>query len=81
MRRGRAPGEVPAVFAAAFATLGVPAQVVHTAPSELAAVRDALAWARAGDLLVLPTHVSKAEVAALLAQLVEAGWQAGEALP
>lgn len=81
MRRGRAPGEVPAVFAAAFASLGVPAHVVHMAPSELAAVRDALAWARAGDLLVLPTHVSKREVAALLSQLVESGWHAGEAVP
>jgi hypothetical protein len=69
------------VFAAAFKKLDVPDTCVSTAPSEVDAVREALAWARAGDVLLLPTHVSKAAVGALLAQLVDSGWKAGEALP
>jgi UDP-N-acetylmuramyl tripeptide synthase len=81
MWRGRTAGEVPAVFTAAFAALGVPDGVVSTAPSEIDAVREALAWARAGDLLLLPTHVSKPEVGALLERLKETGWEAGQALP
>jgi hypothetical protein len=51
--------------------------------SEVDAVRAALAWARPGDVLVLPVHARTArnEVAALLERMRRAGWCAGQALP
>jgi hypothetical protein len=49
---------------------------------EAQAVREALAWARPGDLLVLPVHEPAARdaVVALLDRLRDAGWNAGQAL-
>jgi len=51
--------------------------------TEMGAVRRALAWAQAGDLLVLPVHALKAKtaVAALLDALESGGWRSGDALP
>ena len=50
---------------------------------EARAAREALAWARAGDVLVLPIHEPGArdEVVALLDQLQATHWRAGVALP
>jgi hypothetical protein len=50
---------------------------------EALAVREAMAWARAGDLLVLPVHEPAARdaVVAMLDALRDAGWDAGQALP
>jgi UDP-N-acetylmuramyl tripeptide synthase len=50
---------------------------------EFDAVRDVLAWAREGDVLVLPIHGSdvKPRVAALLDDLQDGGWIAGSPLP
>jgi UDP-N-acetylmuramyl tripeptide synthase len=79
--RGRAPGEVPGLIEDELYALGAPAEAVGRAESELAAVRQALAWARPGDLLLLLTHESRDEVLALLATLAERGWRPGEALP
>lgn len=75
--RGRAAGDVPAVLRGALIAAGVAETQVSVSPTELDAVRDALAWARPGDLLVLPTHVEKTAVAALLTQLAADGWTAG----
>jgi len=44
-------------------------------------VRDALAWSRPGDLLLLPLHTHRDEVLDLLSSLVERGWCPGEELP
>ena len=49
--------------------------------SETAAVRAALGWAEAGDLLVLLSHAARARTLAFLDRLTESGWRAGEALP
>jgi UDP-N-acetylmuramyl tripeptide synthase len=78
MLRGRAPGEVTALLRDALLATGAPAEVVDYAPSELEAVRMALRWAAPGDLLVLPTHVQKREVHALLDALAARGWMAGD---
>jgi hypothetical protein len=51
------------------------------AGASMDAVRAALRWAQPGDLLVLPTHVQKDEVEALLDALSGGGWQAGSPLP
>ncbi|MGH7527332.1 MAG: Mur ligase family protein, partial [Gemmatimonadales bacterium] len=79
--RGRPPGEIPALFASELRRLGVSAEAISCPGSELAAVREALAWARPGDLLVLTVHAERRGVMRLLQELREASWKAGEPLP
>ncbi|GJG87062.1 hypothetical protein tb265_22430 [Gemmatimonadetes bacterium T265] len=81
MWRGRAPGEVPARLREALRRAGAPDDAVADAPSEVDGVRAALAWARAGDLLLLPLHESREAVVRWLEALARAGWRAGEPLP
>jgi cyanophycin synthetase len=81
MLRGRPPGEIPARLREGVLGAGAPASVITDAPSEVAGVRAALEWAGAGDLLVLGVHVSRAEVLALMDQLADDGWRAGQPLP
>jgi len=79
--RGRRPGEVPGIMADELARLGVPPEAVSRPGSELDAVRDALTWARAGDLLLLTVHQDRPLVLALLERLRAAGWRPGERVP
>lgn len=51
--RGRAAGDIPAVFRAAFARHGVPPEAFVTTPDSPSAIQHALAWVRPGDLAVL----------------------------
>jgi cyanophycin synthetase len=81
MRRGRAPGEIPAILRDGLLVAGAPGEHVVLSPSEVQGVRDALAWAQPGDLLVLGIHVSRALVLSLLDTLELRGWQAGHTLP
>jgi UDP-N-acetylmuramyl tripeptide synthase len=79
--RGRAPGEVPDILAEEFTRLGLPATALSRGGPEIAAVREALEWARPGDLLVLAVHEDRRAVVALLDRLRVSGWQAGDPLP
>lgn len=80
--RGRQAGEIPALIAAALREAGVQDDAVDgPAPTELDAIRRAFAWARAGDLLVLPVHKDRGAVMALLRGLLASGWAAGDPLP
>jgi UDP-N-acetylmuramyl tripeptide synthase len=79
--RGRRPGEVPDLMADELIGLGVAPEAVSRPGGEVAAVRDALAWARPGDLLLLTVHQDRPAVLALLERLREVGWQAGDPLP
>ncbi|MGN6393490.1 MAG: Mur ligase family protein [Gemmatimonadales bacterium] len=79
--RGRAPGEVPALMADELARQGVPAAAVSRPGTELAAVRDALAWARPGDVLLLAVHQDRPRVLELLDQMRGAKWRAGDPVP
>ncbi|MDB4947495.1 MAG: mur ligase family peptide synthase [Gemmatimonadetes bacterium] len=80
--RGRQPGEIPALVRDELLRDGVPDDAIDFyAPTELDGVRRALAWVRAGDLLVLPIHKQRPAVEALLAQLRGTGWTAGDPLP
>jgi UDP-N-acetylmuramyl tripeptide synthase len=81
--RGRAGGEIPALLRAALARAGIAAQAIADAADEDAAVRAALAWARAGDVLVLPLHSreGRAHALALIERLRREGWRAGQPLP
>ncbi len=79
--RGRAPGEVPGLMADEVRRAGLAASAVSTPGGEVASAREALAWARTGDLLVLTLHQERRKVEELLHELRKGGWTAGEALP
>jgi cyanophycin synthetase len=79
--RGRAPGEVPEILSEEFTRLGLPAGQLSRGGPEIAAVREALEWARPGDLLVLAVHEDRRAVVALLDRLVATRWEAGDPLP
>jgi UDP-N-acetylmuramyl tripeptide synthase len=79
--RGRAPGEVPGILAEEFIRVGLPKTALSRAGPEVAAVREALEWAREGDLLVLAVHEDRRAVVTLLEHLIAHRWQAGDPLP
>jgi UDP-N-acetylmuramyl tripeptide synthase len=81
--RGRGSGEVPALLHAALERAGLAAERIQDAGDEDQAVRLALAWARAGDVLVLPLHSrdGRSHALALLERLRREGWRAGQPLP
>jgi UDP-N-acetylmuramyl tripeptide synthase len=81
MLRGRAAGEVPVVLRDEFLRLGTAPENIKVTETELEGIREALAWAQPGDLLILLTHTQRDEVLALLDRLREGGWRAGEPLP
>jgi cyanophycin synthetase len=76
--RGRALGEVPGIIADELRRAGLPADAVTTASGELAGVREALDWARPGDLLILALHQERGRVEGLLRSR---GWTAGRLSP
>lgn len=78
MLRGRAPGEVPAILEDEIRRLGAGDDAIGRATTEIDGVRQALAWARKGDLLLLLVHTQRDEVLALLDRLRESGWEAGQ---
>jgi UDP-N-acetylmuramyl tripeptide synthase len=78
MLRGRLPGEVPDLLVRGLLEAGASPDVIARADSEYNGVRDALRWARAGDVLVLGVHVERARVLALMDALSESGWRAGD---
>ncbi|MDO9075788.1 MAG: Mur ligase family protein [Rubrivivax sp.] len=71
MLRGRAPGEVPALLEATLRAAGVAPERIRHDGDEAGAARALLAWARPGDVVVLPVHT--AAVRQALAQQLEAG--------
>jgi cyanophycin synthetase len=64
--RGRAPGEVPAMFQRALAARGFGDDAVATFDSEVLALGSAFATAKPGDFIVLLVHLDQAEVHAFL---------------
>ena len=81
--RGRVEGEVAEVIRNELLRLGMDEASLPVRLREADAAREALGWARVGDVLVLPVHSldAKAEVAGLLDTLQSSGWQPGRALP
>jgi cyanophycin synthetase len=81
--RGRAAGEVAGIMRAALAAAGVAGEAIETQLDEVEAARRPLAWARDGDLVVLPVHEldARAKVVALLDTLRDLDWRAGMPLP
>ncbi|MEM7581869.1 MAG: Mur ligase family protein [Acidobacteriota bacterium] len=79
--RGRELGEVPALMADEFLRLGAAEGTLERAANELAAVVQALRWAKPGDLLLLITHEERARVLDYVKQLAQADWRPGDDLP
>jgi UDP-N-acetylmuramyl tripeptide synthase len=78
MLRGREPGAVPAILEAEIRRLGAGDEMIGRATNEMDAVRQALAWAHKGDLVLLLVHTQRDEALALLDRLRESGWEAGQ---
>lgn len=81
--RGRASGDVAAILFDTLRLRGMPADAMTIRLDEAEAAREALAWARQGDLLVLPLHElsHRQAVQSLLDRLKAEGWQAGQPVP
>jgi UDP-N-acetylmuramyl tripeptide synthase len=81
--RGRAPGEIAAILFAALRAAGIAADALPVCLDEAQAAREALQWARPGDLLVLPIHEPERRdvIVDLLDRLRDRGWTAGQRLP
>ena len=78
--RGRETGVVPAMIEAELRRVGAPGDALARCPSELEAVRAALAWAREGDLLLLTTHAQRDQVIALVQRLAAEDWRPGSSI-
>ncbi len=83
MLRGRASGEVAAILREALLAHGLAADAMEFCSDELAATRALIAWAQAGDTLVLPIHgkPARGQVASLLDRLVAGDWHPQQPLP
>jgi UDP-N-acetylmuramyl tripeptide synthase len=81
--RGRAAGEVPGILRDELLRQGLPDSALVVCLEETRAAREALSWARPGDVLVLPIHepAARDEVVALLDRLQSEDWHVGGALP
>ena len=81
--RGRASGDVAMILRDALHAAGMDKADLPVCLDEAEAARQALAWARAGDLLVLPVHepARRDVVVGLLDALQASGWRAGQPLP
>ena len=81
--RGREAGEVAQVIRDELLRLGIADSALPVRLREADAAREALMWARDGDVLVLPVHSldAKTDVASLLDTLQANGWQPGQPLP
>ena len=81
--RGRAAGEIAAILGDELLRQGLPESALTVCLEETAAARDALRWARSGDVLVLPIHnlAARDDIVALLDLLHAAHWRAGTPLP
>jgi len=64
--RGRAPGEVPALFERAFTALGLAPDRLTQATSEVASLEQAFAVARPGDVIAVFVHLDGEAVHAFL---------------
>ncbi len=78
--RGRPEGEVAAIIADELDKLGVAEESVARVDDELGALREALAWAREGDLIVLPIHAARDAVIHKVQALQSRGWRPGAAI-
>jgi UDP-N-acetylmuramyl tripeptide synthase len=81
--RGRVAGEIAAILRDELLLRGLRDTALELCLEETRAAHAALAWARDGDVLVLPIHepLARDAVVALLDRLQAGHWRAGSALP
>ncbi len=79
--RGRAAGEVTGMLLDELRSLGAQEEQLDLAVGELQAARQALAWGRDGDLLLLTVHADRDTVLRFLQRLAAQQWTAGKPLP
>jgi len=79
--RGRPAGEVTGMLLGELRRLGATEDQLDLAVGEVATARQALAWAREGDLLLLTVHADRDSVLRLLQRLVAENWTPGSPLP
>jgi cyanophycin synthetase len=79
--RGREKGEVPALITEELLASGVPPEAIDQAATEMDAIRQALAWAKKGDLLLLIAHSQRSGVVSYLESLQTRGWSPGDPVP
>ncbi|TAJ04024.1 MAG: Mur ligase [Planctomycetota bacterium] len=79
--RGRAEGEVLGMIEGEMRRAGAPDSALVRAPSEIEAVRTALAWSKPGDLLLLLCHAERERTIELLQRMRADGWKAGQPVP
>ena len=81
--RGRESGEVARIMRDELLLRGVDDEAAVISLDEVTATRQALSWAREGDLLVLPTfdRDARERIEAMLDAMAAGGWCAGDALP
>jgi len=79
--RGRPEGEVTGILLDELRRLGARDDQLILTVGELDAVRQALTWARPGDLLLLTIHSDRDSVLRFLQRLGAEGWTPGRPLP
>ena len=79
--RGRPEGEVTGILLDELRRLGARDDQLILTVGELDAVRQALTWARPGDLLLLTIHSDRDTVLRFLQRLGAEGWTPGRPLP
>ncbi len=79
--RGRPAGEVTGMLLEELRRLGARPDQLDLAEGEMEAVRQALTWAREGDLLLLTVHADRDSVLRYLQRLEAEGWTPGTEVP
>ncbi len=79
--RGRPVGEVTGLLLDELRRLGAREDQLDLAVGEMQSARQALAWAREGDLLMLTVHADRDSILRFLQRLAAEGWTPGLALP
>lgn len=79
--RGRPEGQVASMIVDHLLEGGFPPEAIGRAGSEMDAIRQALAWAREGDLLLLFTHSQRSGIISYLEALQSKGWSPGDPVP
>ena len=80
-RRGRAPGEIPALIRSELLRQGAREETVSIHDDEVPAARALLEWCRPGDLLLFASQSQRKAILQLVRALEDGGWRPGARFP